>query len=615
MQKRIVETIKNLKSSRAIHLGHSMVIGNFGGMTIGFDLSTQNGMIPMPFANLALNSDKTISHLLPLPEKNNLIATANEIAKHLDILVYSHLHSDHFSLSFVADAIKANPKIKIICPPNTKSYLEYTGQVDGSEPFNLFLRPVASWLQKNNRNAIDDLLKDVKTNTSKRKQIIEQIQEISLSAPTYISKGKQSITIRAFPTVHPAFQFYVRMPFEFDPPPMTVGYKIFYEEISNSRCAIFVGEGASDPYTLSEVFREREQLSIVFFPITEQTHPQGKNLVEEFMAHSSIRTLAMVEKIVIEKTKIVPLHQGFWYFQLNSNDIVKGRNALRRLAGRRKYKLPFVSLTREFQAIQEHHTGNYYHLNHILLSIRQRWQIYNKLATIMDLLPINGSTQNSPLGHIMDFSVSSNNQPEKSVSKETLQSALQAIIAEWQGIHTEIDRSWALQGNFYNYVLLIIGSVITLVSVFPNLELLFIVASFVLSLTGWAMIERSVHMVSIGRFYSKELVPRANALIREMENLEPHDKVTNRLKVLVWEEFFRGGNIQIAIEGLAGAGRFLMATVPGFASAMTFLYLKLTSGTTWSNLEIIALSIATGMSLLPLITMVINARYAYSGEQ
>jgi len=615
MQKQIVETVKNLKPSQAVHLGHSMVIGNFGGIIIGFDLSTQNGMIPMPFASLALNSDKIISHLLPLPEKNNLIATANEIAKHLNILVYSHLHSDHFSLSFIAEAIKANPKIKIICPPNTKSYLEQTGQIDGSEPFNLFLRPIASWLQKNNRNAIDDLLKDVKTNASKRKQIIEQIQEISFSSPTYISKGKQSINIKAFPTVHPAFQFYIRMPFEFNPPPLTVGYKIFYEDTSDSRCAIFVGEGASDPYTLSEVFSEREQLSIVFFPITEQIHPKGKNLIEEFMVHSSIRTLAMVEKIVTEKTKIVPLHQGFWYFQLNSNDIVKGRDALRRLATRRKYKLPFVSLTREFQTIQERHTGNYYHLNHILLSIRHRWRIFKKLATIVNLLPINGLTENLPLGSTIDFSISEKAQPEKPLSKESLQSAFQALIAEWQVMHMEIDRNWALQGIFYNYILLIIGSVITLVSVFPNLELLFIVASFILSLTGWAMIEKLIHTISIGRFYTYELTPRANIILREMENLEPHNPVADKLRVLLWEGFFRGKNRYIAIQGFASLGRYLMSTVPGFASAMTFLYLKQSSSTVWSYLEVIAVVVATGMSLLPLITAAINARYAYSGEE
>lgn len=211
MQKKIIETIKNLKPSQAIHLGHSMVIGNFGGIIIGFDLSTQNGMIPAPFASLALNSDKTISHLLPLPETNNLIATANEIAGYLDVLVYSHLHSDHFSLSFVANAIKANPKIKVICPPNTKPYLEHTGQDDKFKPTRLFLRPLVNWLQKSNQDAIDDLLNDVKTNANKRKQIIEQIQEISLSSPTIISKGKQSITIKAFPTVHPAFQFYTNL--------------------------------------------------------------------------------------------------------------------------------------------------------------------------------------------------------------------------------------------------------------------------------------------------------------------------------------------------------------------------------------------------------------------
>ncbi|MFZ5821287.1 MAG: hypothetical protein ACOYYJ_15430, partial [Chloroflexota bacterium] len=456
--------------------------------------------------------------------------------------------------------------------------------------------------------------KEFKTNLDLRKRIIEQIEEISFSEGIAI-KGKHKITIRAFPTVHPAFQFYIRMPFEFDPPPPATGYKIFYEDISNSRCAIFVGEGASDPYTLSEIFSEREQLSIVFFPITEQIVTKGKRFMEEFMAHSSIRTLAILERIVTKKTKIVPLHQGIWYFQLDSNAIVEGRNALRELAGRQKFTLPFVSLTKEFQAIQKRQLGDYAKLKNILLSIRRRWVVYKKLAVIANMLPINGLTENLPLGKIIDFSISEKIQPEKKLSKETLQSTLQALITEWQVMHMEIDRSWALQGNFYNYVLLIIGSVITLVSVFPDLELLFIVSSFILSLTGWAIIEKSLHMISIGRFYTKELIPRANAVLREMEDLEPHNPLANQLKVLIWEEFFRGKNIYIAIQGLASSGRYLMAIVPGFASAMTFLYLKQHSGTVWSNLEIIAFTIATVMSLLPILTTIVNARYAYSGDE
>lgn len=274
-----------------------------------------------------------------------------------------------------------------------------------------------------------------------------------------------------------------------------------------------------------------------------------------------------------------------------------------------------MSLTKEFQYVQKEYTGGYFYLPHILMTINRRWQTYKRLASIVNLLPINGSIQNSRLGSVIDFSIPEKSQPAKPFSKEALQSTLQAIVTEWQVLHLEIDRSWTWQGNFFNYILLIIGSVITLVSAFPNLELLFIIASFILSLTGWAIIEKSIHMMNIGRYFSKELIPRANTLIREMENVEPHFQVANQLKILMWEEFFRGGNIHIAMQGLASTGRFLMATVPGFASAMTFFYLKQTSGTIWSSLEVVLFSIATGMSLLPFTTMIINARYAYSGEQ
>jgi len=621
MLKQIVETVKNLKPSQAIHLGHSMVIGNFGGITIGFDLSTQIGMIPAPFASLTLDSNKVITHLHPLPETNNLIATAHEIAKYLDVLVYSHLHSDHFSLSFVADAIKVNPKIKVICPPNTKSYLEYTGQPGGSKPTNFFLRPLTNWLQRNYQNEIDDLLQDVKINTNKRKQIINQIQEISLSSPTSIVKDKKSVTIKAFPTVHPAFQFYIRMPFEFSPPPIVVGYDLIYEDVSIQRHALFIGEGASDAFTLSKAFYERNQLSIIFFPITEDTSINARKFVEEFMAHSCIMTLVVLERIVTEKTKIVPLHQGLWYFSLASSDIVKAREELKRFRGKKVRKLPFVDLTKKFSEIAEEKiykeidTGYFSYLPNILKSIGKRWSIYKELAQIAAALPINGETENLPLGSILDFSISTKWTLQKTASKTSLQTALQALIVEYQLMKGEIDRSWEWQDHMFNYLLLIIGSVITLVSVFPNLEMLFIVASFILSLTGWSLIEKSIHMTNIGRFFTKELIPRANALLRDIEEIEPHSPDAEKLRILIWESFFRGKNVQITLQGLASAGRFLLATVPGFAFAMTFLYLKQSSSATWSSIEIILFSIAAGMGLLPLLTMIINIRYAYSGEE
>lgn len=339
------------------------------------------------------------------------------------------------------------------------------------------------------------------------------------------------------------------------------------------------------------------------------------------MAHSGILTLAILERIVTEKTKIIPLHQGFWYFRLASGDIVKARQELKRFKGKKVRKLPFVDLSKKFIEITEDKvyreisTGYYSYLANILKSIRKRWSIYKELAQIVAVLPTNGETENLPLGSIVDFSVSTKWEPRKPVSKASLQTAFQALIAEYQSMKGETDRSWEWQDHMFNYLLLIIGSVITLVSVFPNLELLLIFASFILSLTGWALIEKSIHMTNIGRFFTKELVPRANALLREIEEIEPHDPSTEKLRVLIWEVTFRGRSIHIALQGLASMGRFLMATVPGFASAMTFLYLKQSSGVPWSNLELILFPIAAGMGLLPLVTMMINIRYAYSGEE
>ena len=52
-----IETIiSSLKPGQAIHLGHSSVIGNFGGLRIGLDLTSIDGWIPAPFSNLTLGN-------------------------------------------------------------------------------------------------------------------------------------------------------------------------------------------------------------------------------------------------------------------------------------------------------------------------------------------------------------------------------------------------------------------------------------------------------------------------------------------------------------------------------------------------------------------------------
>lgn len=120
-----IETqIQGLKRGQAIFLGHSAVIANVAGVRIAFDISTLDGSMPSPFSNLIVGGTNTFSHLFPIVDTQSLIARPQVIANFLDVIIYSHLHSDHFSLNYISIVKATNPNIRILCPQNTKNYIK-----------------------------------------------------------------------------------------------------------------------------------------------------------------------------------------------------------------------------------------------------------------------------------------------------------------------------------------------------------------------------------------------------------------------------------------------------------------------------------------------------------
>lgn len=623
MPNRIETFIQKLQSGQAIFLGHSALIANISGLRVAFDLTTTDGKMPSPFSNLAISGSDTIPHLLPLVDTQTQIARPKEIASSLDMVVYSHLHTDHFSLGYIAALKGINPQIRIICPQNTKHYLNNLSNSVMYSRQNIVVRIkgiLTRLLFGIYLNGVEDLTSDIRRNSETREELINQIEEISTSFPIRIEKNDSEILLSAFPTTHPAFQLYLKTPYETEPPPPVLGYKITYQDGDYQRSVLFIGEGASDPDTLFHIFQERERLGIAFIPITEQIESHGSQFLQEFAAHSSLRTLALIERIVLKHTVIMPLHQGLWYFNLTPQDIVKARAALEKLGGNKKCHLPFVALSREFLSISNRIQSdkilpaNNMYVTKILATLWARWKQYKKLAKIAVNLPIGGRIAGFIPGTVVSFS----NVEETTIddiTKETCQASIQAFLTEYQALHQQIDRDWDWQARIINYILLVIGSVVTLFSAFPDQEMLFLAASFILTSLGWMVIEKSVHMLRIGRYFLGELIPRANQLLRCMEKLEVHDPRTEKIKVLLYDGFFRGGNIQTAVLGFAGWERFALSTVPGFAFAVTFLFIKRSTGNVWSPLETALLIFGFILSLLPLFIAILNARFSFSGKQ
>lgn len=626
MLNKIESIIKELDEGQSVFLGHSAVIVNVSGIKVGFDLSTANGRMKSPFANFLLTDSDMVSPLLPIIDSQNWIARPEKIAKFLDIVMYTHLHCDHFSLSYISVLKTANPKIRIICPPNTKAYLNSILQIalSSNQKWRSGSRAklVKYFIDKNIVNT-EKLLEEMKSESFKNEKLIAAIDEISTKEAINISVRNSEFALTAFPVTHPPYQLYIQSPLEPSSPPPVLGYELKYTKADQENLLLFIGESASDPELLSRIFSRRDKLAIIYIPITEQIESKGSQFIQEFLAHSSLRTLALVERIVSEKTKIVPLHQGLWYFWLTPVDFTKARSALEKFSTRKSDLLPFVTLSKLFASVSpdtKQSTSlietNKMFVGAILATIGKRWQKYKKIASAATRLPIKGQVTGYTPGTIVNYENQSDLQNlNENFSKETLQTSIQAFLTEYQILHQEIDRSWSWQSTMINYILLVMGSIITLVSAFPNQGTLFLIASFVLTALGWMLTEKSVHMIRIGRYFLGELVPRVNYLIQKMENIEAHNPIAEKIKVLLYEGYFRGGNIQTAISGMAMWGRFALAIIPGFAFAYAFYALKQNSGSLWSSLETTSLTLAFCLSALPTIIAIVNARFAFTGKQ
>lgn len=608
----IETTIHELNSGEAVHLGHSAVIGNFGGIRVGFDLASIDGYVLAPFANLTLASNTIIPHLIPLIDKQSL-PRPQIIAKDLDILIYSHLHPDHFSLPFIMAIRAINPNVKIICPPNTKNYLL---PFPFNRKSNLISRIFLKILQDYQLKGIDDYLKELAENPLQREETIQSFIELPPSENLVIHHSKSKLQISSFQVVHPTYQFYFRMPFEVSPPPSSLGYKISYEENEKKSCAIFIGEAATNLNTIAKIFDERDCLSVIFYPIIEQIDPKGLKVIEEFTAHSSSRALALIERIVREGTKIVPLHQGLWYFRVSTTHITNARIALQKISRGPRKGSPFIAITKEFQAINnlKHQEQTWNYITNVLLA-RKRWAKFKRLAKAAGSMQISGIIDGLSVGKILKFGdsvIESNNIP--SLSKETVNSALQAHLAEYQWLRQDVDDGFEWQKTLIQYTLFIIGTVVTIVNVFPSQELLLLVASFMLTLLGWAYIEQSNRMLLIGRYLTTSFIPKVNELLLESENFDSHLPIAKKLKVMNWESFFRGGSVQTFFVGVAAMGKFSYAVLPGAAFAIAFYILKTSSQANWSPEERIAFIVAIIFSSFPVITGILNARFAFTGK-
>lgn len=604
----IEKEIAELKPGQAIHLGHSAVVINLAGVRIGLDLTTMDSWIPQAFANLTLGTKSRIEHLPPLHDTSMLVPRPEVLAKNLDILLYSHLHSDHFSLQFVAAAKKANPKLRIICPPNTRAYLTDAAAARRDGLAMRLLRWLGPRLGFQDRiAALNAYIAEVLNPSAERTELVGQIQEPEEDESILIRSGKTTLSISHFFVCHPSYQLYWQLPVESDRTPATVGYKVEFVEGGKKQKAILIGESGTDPAVLAEIFNERDGLIFVCFPVTEQHSSTGLKRAEELAAHTSLRTLALVERLVLPGTKILPVHQGLWYFRLTEAQASLGSEALAKLAASHRSALPFVDLAKVVRQIglPRFPLGR---MGDISATRKLRWKQYKMLARAAFGLPAAGH-----LVGILGEPFNLSREQKQPVSQEAAKEALSAYLTEYQMLHAEVDNAWNWQKALVNYCLLVIAGAITAVELIQDTQFLLLGASVLLSMLGLSFMEQTIRMTRIGRFYTTHLFPKINQAILEISNQDGKNALAAPpFRVMLWERYFRERNAGTVLMGMGAAGKFFICLISNLFCLVYFYVLS--GGLQVSDVMLASFAVAAVVATFPLIIFVWNIRFVYGGR-
>ena len=85
-----------LLPGQAVHLGHSCVLVDVAGLRLLLDPATLTGHATAPFANLT-TTDCPLQTYRPLFDLPALIGSPRSLAQATDIVLFSHMHADHFN--------------------------------------------------------------------------------------------------------------------------------------------------------------------------------------------------------------------------------------------------------------------------------------------------------------------------------------------------------------------------------------------------------------------------------------------------------------------------------------------------------------------------------------
>jgi len=322
----IEERLRALQPGEAIHIGHSFLVINVGGLKIALDPATENGACAAPFSNLTPTARAQLRSYRALVTPDG-IPSATELAQAVDVVLYSHIHTDHFNAAVLEKLMTANAHLQVYWPQETPRVL-FAPRLQLSRLGQRFL----AWLDQFAwADHIPAGVREFCASMPPRLRLANT-HEMADNDVKLLSHNPR-IELRAFEVRHPRPLLWVRSPFEAATPPV-LGYEIRYAEQGVPKRILLIGETSTDPEVLYRIWQARQELVGLFVPVDEWLKLPGLRWLYDVYFHASPRLLALAERLAGERATIHGLHHGLWLYQLNAAELELGREALNRRVAR-----------------------------------------------------------------------------------------------------------------------------------------------------------------------------------------------------------------------------------------------------------------------------------------
>lgn len=318
----LLAALQNLAPGQAIHIGHSFLVINLGGVRIALDPATEDGRCAAPFSNLTLTGANFLRSYRPLVDPGQQVPAAEDLARCVDWVLYSHLHTDHFNVALLGRMLRANPALRVVWPAGTPRLLTHPRRTLSRAAQRVLAELNGLPWADNIPAALREFLESETPALP-----LERTQEITPEAELTLH-AEPRLSLRAFAVRHPRPLLWVRSPWEPAAPPV-LGYEVTMATAGAADTVLLVGETSTDPEVLYRIWAARDRLLSVFLPADEMPRLPALREWYDACVHASPRLLALAERLTGDQTSLHGLHHGLWLYTLRAADLTQARAALR----------------------------------------------------------------------------------------------------------------------------------------------------------------------------------------------------------------------------------------------------------------------------------------------